>query len=97
MFGGLVLPAGIAFAKEILEMVPIVEIEQLYSFDRDTLIKAIPKQGMLTEKEFAAEELCVEPTPTFCNGTCTSLLDDPNNSGALPGELSRWLLLRASA
>lgn len=26
--------------------------------------------------------VCVDPTPTNCNGTCTSLQDDPNNCGA---------------
>jgi hypothetical protein len=40
-------------------MVPIVIFDQLYSFDRDTLIKAIPKPEKTTAKEFAlaAEEL----------------------------------------
>jgi hypothetical protein len=40
-------------------MVPIVAFDQIYSFDRDTLIKAIPKPGKTTAKEFepAAEEL----------------------------------------
>jgi len=40
-------------------MVPIVGFDQIYSFDRDTLIKAIPKPEKTTAKEFApaAEEL----------------------------------------
>jgi hypothetical protein len=40
-------------------MVPIVTFDQIYSFDRDSLIKAIPKPEKTTAKEFtpAAEEL----------------------------------------
>jgi hypothetical protein len=40
-------------------MVPIVIFDQLYSFDRDTLIKAIPKPEKTTAAQFgpAAEEL----------------------------------------
>jgi hypothetical protein len=40
-------------------MVPIVLFDQVYSFDRDSLIKAIPKPEKTTAKEFApaAEEL----------------------------------------
>jgi len=40
-------------------MVPIVVFDQIYSFDRDSLIKAIPKPEKTTAKEFlpAAEEL----------------------------------------
>jgi hypothetical protein len=40
-------------------MVPIVIFDQIYSFDRDALIKAIPKPEKTTAKEFtpAAEEL----------------------------------------
>jgi len=40
-------------------MIPIVVFDQIYSFDRDTLIKAIPKPEKTTAKEFApaAEEL----------------------------------------
>jgi hypothetical protein len=40
-------------------MVPIVAFDQLYSFDRDTLIKAIPRPEKSPAKEFAAasEEL----------------------------------------
>jgi len=40
-------------------MVPIVAFDQIYSFDRDALIKAIPKPEKTTAKEFApaAEEL----------------------------------------
>jgi len=40
-------------------MVPIVAFDQVYSFGRDALIKAIPKPEKLTEKQFgpAAEEL----------------------------------------
>jgi len=40
-------------------MVPIVVYDQIYSFDRDALIKAIPKPEKTTAKEFApaAEEL----------------------------------------
>jgi hypothetical protein len=40
-------------------MVPMVVFDQLYSFDRDSLIKAIPKPKETTAKEFApaAEEL----------------------------------------
>ena len=40
-------------------MVPIVVFDQLYSFDRDSLIKAIPKPEKTAAKEFspAAEEL----------------------------------------
>ncbi len=40
-------------------MVPIVVFDQLYSFDRDSLIKAIPKPKETSAKEFtpAAEEL----------------------------------------
>jgi hypothetical protein len=40
-------------------MVPIVVFDQIYSFDRDALIKAIPRPGKTTAKEFgpAAEEL----------------------------------------
>ena len=35
-------------------MVPIVIFDQLYSFDRDTLIKAIPRPQKTTEKQFEA-------------------------------------------
>src|SRR5260370_41612511 len=40
-------------------MVPIVAFDQIYSFDRDTLIKAIPRPEKVTAKEFepAAIEL----------------------------------------
>jgi hypothetical protein len=40
-------------------MVPIVAFDQIYSFDRDTLIKAIPKPAKTTAAQFgpAAEEL----------------------------------------
>ena len=40
-------------------MVPIVAFDQIYSFDRDALIKAIPRPAKTTAKEFgpAAEEL----------------------------------------
>ena len=40
-------------------MVPIVTFDQIYSFDRNALIKAIPKPAMTTDAEFgpAAEEL----------------------------------------
>ncbi|HTS69488.1 MAG TPA: hypothetical protein VMO17_10935, partial [Terriglobia bacterium] len=40
-------------------MVPIVGFDQLYSFDRDSLIKAIPRPEKTTDKDFvpAAEEL----------------------------------------
>jgi hypothetical protein len=40
-------------------MVPIVSFDQIYSFDRDALIKAIPKPEKTSAKEFApaAEEL----------------------------------------
>ena len=40
-------------------MVPIVVFDQIYSFDRDSLIKAIPKPEKTSAKEFApaAEEL----------------------------------------
>ena len=40
-------------------MVPIVAFDQIYSFDRDTLIKAIPKPKKTTDEQFgpAAEEL----------------------------------------
>jgi hypothetical protein len=40
-------------------MVPIVIFDQLYSFDRDALIKAVPKPEKISAKEFApvAEEL----------------------------------------
>ena len=40
-------------------MIPIVLFDQIYSFDRDTLIKAIPRPEKTTAKEFgpAAEEL----------------------------------------
>ena len=40
-------------------MVPIVAFDQIYSFDRDTLIKAIPKPEKTTAEQFgpAAEEL----------------------------------------
>ena len=40
-------------------MVPIVVFDQIYSFDRDALIKAIPKPEKISAKEFgpAAEEL----------------------------------------
>jgi hypothetical protein len=40
-------------------MVPIVVFDQIYSFDRDTLIKAIPKPEKISAKEFApaAEEV----------------------------------------
>ena len=40
-------------------MIPIVAFDQIYSFDRDTLIKAIPKPEGLTEEKFrpAAGEL----------------------------------------
>jgi hypothetical protein len=35
-------------------MVPILLFDQIYSFDRDSLIKAIPKPEKVTAKEFAA-------------------------------------------
>jgi hypothetical protein len=40
-------------------MVPIVALDQIYSFDRDSLIKAIPRPAKTSAKEFgpAAEEL----------------------------------------
>ncbi|WHZ16080.1 MAG: hypothetical protein OJF52_002929 [Nitrospira sp.] len=40
-------------------MVPIVAFDQIYSFDRDSLIKAMPKPEKMTPKQFApaAEEL----------------------------------------
>jgi hypothetical protein len=40
-------------------MVPIVGFDQIYSFDRDSLIKAVPKPEKMTAKQFApvAEEL----------------------------------------
>jgi PatG Domain len=40
-------------------MVPIVMFDQMYSFDRDTLIKAIPKPANISDEQFgpAAEEL----------------------------------------
>jgi len=40
-------------------MIPIVAFDQIYSFDRDTLIKSIPKPEKTSAKEFApvAEEL----------------------------------------
>lgn len=40
-------------------MIPIVVFDQIYSFDRDTLIKSIPKPAKIPTKEFgtAAEEL----------------------------------------
>src|SRR5262249_49843654 len=40
-------------------MVPVVAFDQIYSFDRETLIKAIPKPEKLSVEEFgpAAEEL----------------------------------------
>ena len=40
-------------------MVPIVAFDQIYSFDRDSLIKAIPRPAKASAKEFApaAEEL----------------------------------------
>jgi hypothetical protein len=40
-------------------MLPIVFFDQIYSFDRDALIKAIPRPERVTAKEFqpAAEEL----------------------------------------
>jgi hypothetical protein len=40
-------------------MVPIVAFDQIYSFDRDALIKAIPKPEKVTAAQFgpAAEEL----------------------------------------
>lgn len=42
-------------------MVPIVAFDQIYSFDRDSLIKAVPKPEKMTPKQFApaAEELFV--------------------------------------
>ncbi len=40
-------------------MVPIVVFDQIYSFDRDTLIKAVPKPEKMTSEQFApaADEL----------------------------------------
>jgi len=40
-------------------MVPVVAFDQIYSFDRDALMKSIPKPEKMTAKEFApaAEEL----------------------------------------
>ena len=35
-------------------MVPIVVFDQIYSFDRDALIKAIPRPEKMTEKQFGA-------------------------------------------
>ena len=35
-------------------MVPIVVFDQIYSFDRDALIKAIPRPEKMTEKQFEA-------------------------------------------
>jgi hypothetical protein len=41
-------------------MVPMVVFDQIYSFDRDALIKSVPKPEKITAEEFApaAEELC---------------------------------------
>jgi len=40
-------------------MIPIVAFDQIYSFDRDALIKAVPRPDKVAAKEFepAAEEL----------------------------------------
>ena len=35
-------------------MVPLVVYDQLYSFDRDTILKAIPRPEKMTEKQFEA-------------------------------------------
>ena len=53
-------------------MVPIVVFDQIYSFDRDTLIKAIPRPPKTTAKEFGptAEELFDRIMLTADNAGC---------------------------
>lgn len=53
-------------------MVPIVVFDQIYSFDRDALIKAIPRPPKTTAKEFgpAAEELFDRIMLTADNAGC---------------------------
>ena len=47
-------------------MVPIVTFDQIYSFDRDTLIKAIPRPGTTSAEDFA-------PRPRKCStASCRS-------------------------
>ncbi|HEV8588822.1 MAG TPA: hypothetical protein VGQ72_08095 [Pyrinomonadaceae bacterium] len=54
-------------------MVPIVIFDQIYSFDRDALIKAIPRPEKTTAKEFgpAAEELFDRIMLAADNAGCT--------------------------
>lgn len=55
-------------------MIPIVAFDQIYSFDRDTLIKAIPKPEKITAAQFgpAAEELF------------NRIIQMTDNAGAIP-------------
>jgi len=56
-------------------MVPIVVFDQAYSFDRDTLIKAIPRPEKMTQKQF--ETAAVEVLDTILQMT--------DNAGATAG------------
>ena len=80
-------------------MVPIVVFDQIYSFDRDTLIKAIPKPEKTSAKEFApvAEELFDRIMQMTDNAGATDEHRALNYlRGALPGHLRQGRrLLRA--
>lgn len=69
-------------------MVPIVIFDQIYSFDRDTLIKAIPRPEKMTEKQFepAAQEVLKR------------ILDITDNAGATDEHRAlNYLAMRYSA
>jgi hypothetical protein len=55
-------------------MVPIIVFDQIYSFDRDALIKAIPKPEKISAKQFgpAAEELFNRVTQMIDNAGATN-------------------------
>ncbi|MDQ3622249.1 MAG: hypothetical protein M3463_07140 [Verrucomicrobiota bacterium] len=69
-------------------MVPIVAFDQIYSFDRDALIKAIPKPAKTTAEQFgpAAEELF------------DRIMQMTDNAGAMPEHRSlNYLAMRYPA
>ncbi len=71
-------------------MVPIVTFDQIYSFDRDALIKAIPRPPKMPAKEFqsAAEELFDRIMQITDNAGAT---DEHRALNYLRGSLSRRL------
>ena len=69
-------------------MVPIVVFDQAYSFDRDTLIKAIPRPEKMTQKQFEAAAAEVLDT----------ILQMTDNAGAMAGHRTlNYLAMRYPA